>query len=214
MLLRRRERRGGYLAQVRERILACAAVAGLVCLMAVLVGGAGASQSEVARGVASGAGSRLRRPAALVPSRDRAALARDLRLAKARAARRRRWLESPRVRAQRVASRMEFHGLSGAVRSGCWPVIMGRLLLGPVETIAIEAMLDEVIMHLRPAGQRLRAVCDEIGVEPVLMCRVEPKSTETPAITFPVRIVCWAAENKVALDVDILIWRKDDDSNE
>ena len=83
----------------------------IVGVLALVVGGAGASQSDGSHGASLG-GSRSRASAVLLPSRDRAALARDLRLSKARAARRRRWLESPRVRAERVASRMEFHGLS------------------------------------------------------------------------------------------------------
>jgi hypothetical protein len=58
-----------------------------------------------------------------------------------------------------------------------------RVSVGPVETIEIEPMLDEVVGRFSDCGDRLPQVCDEIGVEPVLMCRVEPKSAETPAIT-------------------------------
>jgi hypothetical protein len=88
-----------------------------------------------------------------------------------------------------------------------------RVSVGPVETIEIEPMLDEVVGRFSDCGDRLPQVCDEIGVEPVLMCRVEPKSAETPAITFPVEIVRWAADNRVALDVDIMLWRKDDQTD-
>jgi hypothetical protein len=88
-----------------------------------------------------------------------------------------------------------------------------RVSVGPVETITIGTMLDEVISRLRSVGDNLRAVCDEIGVEPVLICAVEPRSAQTPAIRFPVEIVRWAADNRVALDVDIMLWRKDDQAD-
>ena len=85
-----------------------------------------------------------------------------------------------------------------------------RVSVGPVETLEIDTMLDDVVGRFSDCGGRLAQVGNEIGVEPVLMCRVEPKSAETPAITFPARIVRWAADNRVALDVDIMIWRKED----
>lgn len=89
-----------------------------------------------------------------------------------------------------------------------------RISVGPVYTIKIDGMLDEVISRLRPVSDKLRAVCDEIGVEPMLICAVEPRSAQTPAITFPIEIVRWAADNRVALDVDIMLWRRDDDSRD
>lgn len=89
-----------------------------------------------------------------------------------------------------------------------------RVSVGPVDTIAIDGMLDEVISRLRPAGQKLRAVCDEIGVEPTLTCAVEPMSAETPDVTFPLAVVQWAAENNVELAVDIMIWRRDDSNSD
>jgi Domain of unknown function (DUF4279) len=60
-----------------------------------------------------------------------------------------------------------------------------RISVGPVDTIKIDGMLEEVISRLRPVREKLRAVCAEIGVEPMLTCRVEPRSAETPDITFP-----------------------------
>jgi hypothetical protein len=86
--------------------------------------------------------------------------------------------------------------------------------VGPIETIAIGGMLDEVISRLSPAGDKLRAVCDEIGVEPVLTCAVEPQSAETPDITFPRAVVRWAAEYNIALAVDLMLWRRDAEGGE
>jgi hypothetical protein len=83
-----------------------------------------------------------------------------------------------------------------------------RISVGPVYTIKIDWMLEEVISRLRPVSDKLRAVCDEIGVEPVLTCTVEPKSAETPDITFPRAVVQWAAENNVVLAVDVMLWRR------
>lgn len=84
-----------------------------------------------------------------------------------------------------------------------------RISVGPVSTIKIDGMLEEVISRLRPVGDKLRAVCDEIGVEPMLTCRAEPRSAETPDITFPLTVVQWAAENNVVLAVDVMLWRRD-----
>jgi RHS repeat-associated protein len=107
-----------------------AVVAGLVCLIALLVGGVGVSQSDGARGAVSGTASRLGGPAALVPSRDRAAFTRGRRLAMARAVRRRRWLESSGGRAQRVASQTAFRGLAGAAAQRLLVGDYGSLLAG------------------------------------------------------------------------------------
>jgi Domain of unknown function (DUF4279) len=85
-----------------------------------------------------------------------------------------------------------------------------RVSVGPVETIEIESMLDQVVARFSDCGDRLLLVCNEIGVQATLTCTVEPRSEETPVITFPVRIVRWAADNRVAIDVDIWIWRKTD----
>jgi hypothetical protein len=85
-----------------------------------------------------------------------------------------------------------------------------RISVGPVDTLTIEQMLGDVISRLGPASQKLRAVCDEIGVAPILTCAVEPRSAATPNITFPRDVVRWAAESDVSLAVDIMLWRGDD----
>jgi hypothetical protein len=97
---------------------------------------------------------------------------------------------------------------------GRWPFTRWRVSVGPVNTIAIDGMLSEVISRLKPAGEKLRTVCDEIGLEPTLTCAVEPKSAETPDVTFPLAVVKWAAENNVILAVDIMIWRRDDNGGD
>ncbi len=75
-------------------------------------------------------------------------------------------------------------------------------------------MLEEVISRLRPVSDKLRAVCVEIGVEPMLTRAVEPRSAQTPDVTFPRPVVRWAAENNVMLAVDIMLWRKDDQAGD
>lgn len=89
-----------------------------------------------------------------------------------------------------------------------------RISVGPVDTISIDTMLDEVMARLRPAGEKLRAVYDEIGVEPMLTCTVEPRSARTPDVTFPLAVVKWAAENNLVLAVDIMLWRHDDSDSD
>jgi Domain of unknown function (DUF4279) len=86
-----------------------------------------------------------------------------------------------------------------------------RVSVGPVDTLDIAPMLSEVMARLSPANQKLRAVCVEIGVEPKLTCAVEPRSAQTPDVTFPREVVHWAAEYGVTLGVDVMLWRKDED---
>ena len=91
------ERRGAGRSKVR--LVASVVLAGVVCGVVSLWGGFGVAQSD---GVAR---SRPQVTAAQVVQFRRAA---------ARRRARRRWLASPAARAQRVASQMAFHGLSGA----------------------------------------------------------------------------------------------------
>jgi hypothetical protein len=88
-----------------------------------------------------------------------------------------------------------------------------RISVGPIDTVAISTMLDEVVSRLSPAGHKLHTLSEEIGVEPILTCAVEPMSAMTPEITFPHAVVQWAAENNVVLAVDIMLWRRDADSS-
>ena len=114
MLLEGRGGRRGRLT--RGRSLAGVAVAGCVCVLALLIG-LGAARSDGARGIGLGVASRPVSAGGVV-SRDRASLARVRRSVLARAERRRRWLESSAAREQRAFSRMAFHGLRvGPARS-------------------------------------------------------------------------------------------------
>jgi hypothetical protein len=96
---------------------------------------------------------------------------------------------------------------------GRWTFTRWRISEGPLETVTITGMLDQVISRLSTAGQKLNTVCDEIGVEPILTCTVEPQSAETPDVTFPRPVVQWAANNNVALAVDIMLWRRDNEDD-
>lgn len=63
--------------------------------------------------------------------------------------------------------------------------------------------------RLQPAEHRIRSLCNEIAVEPKLTCTVEPRSAQTPDVTFPQEVICWAATEGVSIGVDIMLWRED-----
>lgn len=71
-------------------------------------------------------------------------------------------------------------------------------------------MLDEVLARMAPSGGKLRQVCEELGLEAILTCAVEPTSAQTPAVIFSPAVVKWVADNDVTIDVDIMLWREDD----
>jgi hypothetical protein len=84
-----------------------------------------------------------------------------------------------------------------------------RVSIGPVETIDISPLLTELMTRLRPAEHKIRSLCSEIAVEPKLTCTVEPRSAETPDVTFPHEVIRWAAAEGVSIGVDIMLWRQD-----
>lgn len=88
-----------------------------VCLVTMAVAAAGSSRPDGTPSVGSGGMSRLHEHVAAASSSSPALIARSNRLERKRLAQRRRWLDSRVASAQRLASRMEFHGL-GAAASG------------------------------------------------------------------------------------------------
>jgi hypothetical protein len=94
---------------------------------------------------------------------------------------------------------------------GRWPRDRWRITIGPRNTIEIGNMLDELVTRLRPAEQALRGVYDANKVEAMITCAVEPQSGVTPYILFPNEVVQWAAAHDVALAVDVMLWREEED---
>src|SRR4029077_5266709 len=94
---------------------------------------------------------------------------------------------------------------------GRWRRDRWRVTIGPRDTIEIGAMLSELLAHMAPGKQKLQQVCAELGLEATLTCAVEPKSSLTPNIFFPHDVIRWAASHDVALDIDVMLWREEDD---
>ncbi len=111
-------------------LLATVAVVGLCCVAVAALGGVAPALSDGGHRVGS---RRVSAPGVPVAGR---VLPRDVAKGRLRGpslaqmARRRRWLESPGARAQRVASRMEFHGLAGGAAKGLLVRDYGSVLAG------------------------------------------------------------------------------------
>lgn len=73
-------------------------------------------------------------------------------------------------------------------------------------------MLSELLMRLAGTESAFDKVYANNGVEAMITCAVEPKSAITPYVLFPQEVVRWAADNNVAIAVDLMLWR-DDASN-
>jgi hypothetical protein len=85
-----------------------------------------------------------------------------------------------------------------------------RVTIGPRDTVQIDGMLDELLARMAPGSERMKKLCGELGLEATLTCAVEPVSAETPSVYFPPAVVRWAADQCVAIEVDIMLWRDDD----
>jgi hypothetical protein len=85
-----------------------------------------------------------------------------------------------------------------------------RVTIGPRDTVQIGGMLDELLARMAPGSERMKELCGELGLEATLTCAVEPVSAETPSVYFPSAVVQWAADQCVAIEVDIMLWRNDD----
>jgi len=96
----------------------------------------------------------------------------------------------------------------GRRRSDRW-----RVTIGPRETLKIDTMLSELLTHVAPGEDKLLAVCTELGVEATLTCAVEPTSALTPYILFPSDVIRWAADHDVEIDVDVMLWREENDDD-
>ena len=108
----------------RARVMSV--VLGLVVLCGLVWAGVGLSDGALATKTD---GPRLAAPAGSTASRDRELVARRRYLARMRA-RRRAWLASPGMRAQRKASQMAFHGLAGGAAQRLLLRDFGSVLAG------------------------------------------------------------------------------------
>jgi hypothetical protein len=91
-----------------------------------------------------------------------------------------------------------------------WQKARWRVTVGPRDTIEVGAMLGELMAYMPSNGQEIRQVCAELELEATVTCAVEPTSSLTPVIRFSPEVVRWAADGDVAIDIDIMIWRDDE----
>jgi hypothetical protein len=114
--------------------------AGVGCLVVAGAVNAGVGRSDGGVGVSRMASSLPHDSVKRATSPADASLERLRRQAVARAARRQRWFDSPRVRAQRVASRMAFHGLTAVGAQGLTARVFGPSITSaganPATTVA------------------------------------------------------------------------------
>jgi hypothetical protein len=93
---------------------------------------------------------------------------------------------------------------------GRWRQDRWRVTIGPRDTVQIDGMLDELMARMATGSERMKELCGELGLEATLTCAVEPVSAATPFVHFPPAVVQWAADQCVAIAVDIMLWRDDD----
>jgi RHS repeat-associated protein len=121
----------------------------LLASQAVVVSMGGLGVVGGLRGVGAGSGLRAGGSVAVVLSGRDASLARVRRQAVVRAARRRRWLGSPAARAQRVVSRMAFHGLGWDASSRLLMSDYGSVIAGAsANPAASVAHMGRVVRYL------------------------------------------------------------------
>ncbi|MEA2200357.1 MAG: hypothetical protein QOI89_953 [Solirubrobacteraceae bacterium] len=94
------------------------------------------------------------------------------------------------------------HSENGRHVGGTWGVAVG-----PLNALEITAMLSELIALIAPAQNELRRVRDELHLDATITCVVEPTSTQTPEIRFPRDTIRWAAQNDVAIAVELALPR-------
>jgi hypothetical protein len=85
-----------------------------------------------------------------------------------------------------------------------------RVTIGPHVTVEIGSMFSELMDHMKPGETKLHQVCKQHSVEAAITCAIEPTSSVTPQILFPMDLVRWAAQYNVELAVDVMLWRTED----
>jgi hypothetical protein len=109
---------GGYEDGARRRVLAAVTAVGAVFVAAVVLAGVALALSGGAQRAAFDRSPGSRIPLVASRAKRAASVARVSRLVRVRWVRHQRWLESPGARAQRVVSRMAFHGLGVGAAEG------------------------------------------------------------------------------------------------
>lgn len=85
-----------------------------------------------------------------------------------------------------------------------------RVTIGPHITVEIGPMLSELMTRMKPGETKLHQVYMQHNVEAAITCAVEPTSSVTPQILFPMDLVRWAAQHDVELAVDVMLWRTEE----
>jgi hypothetical protein len=75
------------------------------------------------------------------------------------------------------------------------------------DTIEIADMLHELQQRVSVPAQKVREVCSDLGVEPVVICGVgqHEDADTTPALFFPADFIEWLNEMSASLNVDIVL---------
>jgi hypothetical protein len=79
------------------------------------------------------------------------------------------------------------------------------LPIDPVHALDLDASLQQVVAFVDRLEGRLREVRDELDLRPVLEIWITLQSDVTPAIVLPPEITRWAADMRVALEVELSV---------
>jgi hypothetical protein len=91
-------------------------------------------------------------------------------------------------------------GLPGRRTRNGWMV-----KIGPLQTIEIQAMLDELKTCVNIPGTVVRQACIELDVEAVIVCGVlQPPSTPSPHLKFPPEFLEWASALGASIEIDVI----------
>lgn len=76
-----------------------------------------------------------------------------------------------------------------------------------VETLEIDAMLRELQERVDVPSSVVRKLCDDLQVEPVVICGVgqHADAITTPTLFFPVDFLHWLADMGASLEVDVIL---------
>lgn len=78
--------------------------------------------------------------------------------------------------------------------------------VGGQGTIEIDKLLDELRQRVTVSGTSIKQVCNELGVEAVVLCGVgqHEDAITTPTLWFPADFLGWVAEMGASLNVDVV----------
>lgn len=77
--------------------------------------------------------------------------------------------------------------------------------LGPREVLDIDGMLHELRERVSVPGAAVKQLCDDMGVELVIVCAVGAELADTvPEMIFPTDFLEWVVELGAAISVDVI----------